>query len=74
MSKDSGVGGAHNLDNQNVQSVEEATRRQLELNRAWREQGNGPTKREDERVLLAREKARAAKAKRRAKNPYDFSD
>lgn len=73
MSKDSGVGGAHNLDEHSIVSVEEATRRALELKQALRAQGNPTVKREDERVQREIEKARAAKARRRVRNPYDFS-
>ena len=73
MSKDSGVGGAHNLDQHALVSVEEATRRQLELNQARRQQRNATIRREDERVRREIAKAQAAKVRRMAKNPYDFS-
>jgi hypothetical protein len=73
MSHRHGVpGGAHKYDAPSV-SVEEATRHQLELNKVARQIPGSAVQREDERVRLAIEKAKTAKARRRARNPYDFS-
>ena len=71
MIKYGSPGGAH--DHGAPVSIEEANRHQLEMNKALREQGNSTLQRDDERVRREIKKARAAKARRRAKNLYDFS-
>lgn len=66
-----GPGGAHSFSTTHS-TVEEATRSILELNARDRLIEGSHAFREQERVRAAIEKARKAKERRRARNPYDF--
>jgi len=64
-------GGAHSLS-VTTTTVEEATRHALELRAADRAIEGSHGWRDQQRVEAAIEKARKAKERRRARNPYDF--
>lgn len=65
-------GGAHSFSNSPA-SVEDATKAILEVNARDRLIEGSHAWREDQRVKVAIEKARKAKERRRARNPYDFT-
>jgi len=64
-------GGAHGLS-VTTTTVEEATRHALELRARDRAIEGSNGWREQQRVEAALEKARKAKERKRARNPYDF--
>lgn len=66
-----GPGGAHSLSNSHS-TVDEATKAILEVNARDRLIEGSHAWREDQRVKAAIEKARKAKERKRARNPYDF--
>ena len=65
-------GGAHSFSN-TANSVEEATKHQLELNRISRETPGSIEYRAHQKLLADLEEIRVKKAKRKARNRYDFS-
>lgn len=69
--KPPGPGGAHGFSFIST-SVEEATRHALEIRARDRAIEGSHGWREDQRVKAAIEKARKAKDRRRALNPYDL--
>jgi len=69
--KPPGTGGAHGLSIIST-SVEEATRHALEIRARDRAIEGSHGWREDQRVKAAIEKARKARDRRRALNPYDL--
>ena len=65
-------GGAHSLSLVTT-TVEEATKHALELRARDRAIEGSNAWREQQRVEAARKKARIARERRRARNPYDHS-